>query len=174
MAVFRPRLDLKAIKWQQLSGHGWVLPACRSTSSGGATAEAHEMLDRVVRNLALPTRGQHSSYPSTPWRERAAGGAFERSHRKSHWKVSTDIGCDFHFLDGVTHATNWLRTPALKALADEMDRAYLEVDLVASSAGARQPHRVARAAGLRRGTGDQTLLAAADQRFSNLPRRGDD
>jgi len=138
-----------------------------STPSGGATAEARNA-DRVVRNLALPPRGQHSSYPIDPWaRKRAAGGAFgEIASQIGNWKVSTDIGCDFIFLDGVTHAYKVLRTARTEGAGDEMIARYLEVDLVRIQAQAHASLTGLRACcGTTRRPGDQTLLAAAEQRF---------
>jgi len=165
---FGPPLDLKAIDEQQLSGHGWVLRGLSEYCEWRRDARSREMLDRVVRNLALPTRGRHSSYPIEPAaRKHAAGGAFgDIASQIGNWKVSTDIGCDFIFLDGVTHAYKVLGTPALKALADEMIDRFLQVDLVRIQA---QAH--ASLTGLRallrhyEQTGDRSLLTAAEQRF---------
>jgi len=165
---FGPRLNLKAIDEQQLSGHGWVLRGLSEHVEWRRDGRSQQMIERVVRNLALPTRGQHSSYPIDPVaRKHGTGGAFgDIASQIGNWKVSTDIGCDFIFLDGVTHAYKVLRTPALKALADEMIARYLEVDLVRIQA---QAH--ASLTGLRallrhhEETGNQALLAAAEQRY---------
>ena len=165
---FGPPLDLKAIDEQQLSGHGWVLRGLSEYCEWRRDGRSREMIEKIVQNLALPTRGRHSSYPIDPdARKRAAGGALgDIASQIGNWKVSTDIGCDFIFLDGVTHAYKVLRTPALKALADEMIERYLQVDLVRIQA---QAH--ASLTGLRallrhyQETGDQTLLAAAEQRY---------
>jgi hypothetical protein len=94
---FGPPLDLKAIDEQQLSGHGWVLRGLSEYCEWRRDARSREMLERIVRNLALPTRGRHSSYPIDPAaRKHAAGGAFgDIASQIGSWEVSTDIGCDF-------------------------------------------------------------------------------
>ncbi len=94
------------------------------------------MIDKVVRNLALPTRGQHATYPidpATPALTLAAPRGRSLRH-VGNWKLSSDIGCDFIFLDGVTHAYQVRGGADLKALIDEMITRFLEVDVVAIKA----------------------------------------
>ena len=164
---FGPLLDLKAINEQQLSGHGWVLRGLCEYYEWKRDEASLVMIDRIVRKLALPTAGQHSSYPIDPAARKAGGGALgEIADSVGNWKVSTDVGCDFIFLDGITHAYKVHPSTELRSLADEMIDRYLQVDLVAIKA---QAH--ASLTGLRallrhnKQTGDVRLLTAVEQRF---------
>jgi hypothetical protein len=128
---------------------------------------ALEMIDKIVRNLVLPTAGQHSSYPINPAiRSHQGGAAGEIVAHVGNWKLSSDIGCDFIFLDGVTHAYQVRGGADLKALIDEMMARFLEVDVIAIKA---QTH--ATLTGMRallrqyENTGDPRLLDAVEKRY---------
>ena len=126
-------------------------------------------IDRIVRNLALPTRGSHSSYPLDPAeRKEQHAGAVSGSliTRIGNWQISSDTGCDFIFLDGVSHAWKIQPGAELKGLVDEMAARFLEADLVAIKV---QTH--ATLTGLRallrifEQTGEARLLEAAESRY---------
>ena len=164
---FGPLLDPKAVDEQQLSGHGWVLRGLCEYCEWKHDERVLEMIDKVVRNLALPTRGQHSSYPIDPaLRSHRGGAAGEIVAQVGNWKLSSDIGCDFIFLDGVTHAYQVCGGSDLKSLIDEMTARFLEVDLIAVKA---QTH--ATLTGLRallrhyENSHDPRLLDAVRQRY---------
>ena len=132
---FGPLLDPKAVDEQQLSGHGWVLRGLCEYYEWKHDERVLEMIDKIVRNLVLPTRGQHSSYPIDPAiRSHQGGAAGEIVAHVGNWKLSSDIGCDFIFLDGVTHAYQVRGGADLKAVIDEMIARFLEVDVIAIKA----------------------------------------
>src|SRR5690606_30673683 len=47
-----------------------------------------------------------------------------------NWLLSSDIGCDFIFMDGVIHAYSLFPDPEVKALVEEMIQRFLQMDLV--------------------------------------------
>jgi uncharacterized protein len=117
---------------QQLSGHGWLLRGlCEYYAWTGESAVLDEV-ERIVRALALPTRGRHRLYPLDP-AQRVQTGSFAGTQqgRIGNWVVSSDTGCDFIFLDGLTHAYQWLPSAPLQDLIEEMIARFLEMDLVA-------------------------------------------
>jgi hypothetical protein len=120
---------------QQMSGHGWVLRGLCEHYRWTSDARTLALLQGMVQNLALPTRGAHRNYPIIPEeREHQGGQGGHTVDRKGQWLLSSDIGCDFIFLDGVVQAYEILGGKDLAALIDEMIARFLEVDLVAIKA----------------------------------------
>ena len=164
---FGPLLDPKAVDEQQLAGHGWVLRGLCEYYEWKHDERVLEMINNVVRNLALPTRGQHSIYPIDPAIRFVKGGvAGEIVAHLGNWKLSSDNGCDFIFLDGVTHAYQVRGGADLKALIDEMIARFLEVDVIAIKAQTHATLTAIRAL-LRQyeNSGDPRLLEAVEKRY---------
>jgi hypothetical protein len=82
------------------------------------------------------------------------------------WNLSSDVGCDFIFMDGVVHAYSLFPSADLKGLIDEMMTRFFEMDIVAIKA---QTH--ATLTGLRAAlryypiTGDKKLLSKIEERY---------
>lgn len=185
---FGPRLDLHAINEQQLSGHGWYLRAlceyhdyqATTLNQPAAAAETLTHIREIIRNLALPLRGHYATYPIDPeLRARAAAptnpGSVDGHLSGQHgdWAVSSDTGCAFIFLDGLTHAWVLLRAadapeaPPLKALIDEAIARFAQVDLVAIKAQTHATLTALRAViRIYEQTGDPTLLALVRDRYA--------
>lgn len=121
---------------QQLSGHGWFLRGlCEYYLDTGDT-EVRQMIEDVVDNLVLPTKGKHKFYPIDPNKRDKEHGSYSGTvvEDKGLWKLSSDIGCDFIFMDGVIQAAEVLNRKDLYPIIDEMIDKFLEIDLVAIKA----------------------------------------
>ncbi len=121
---------------QQLSSHGWVLRGLCEHYQWRPSVEVGEMIQGIVTNLVLPTKGKHRRYPIDPT-EREHGGSYSGSRRnavKDGWVLSTDIGCDYIFMDGVIHAYTLFPSTELRAVIDEMTARFLQLDLAAVKA----------------------------------------
>jgi hypothetical protein len=86
--------------------------------------------------------------------------------RAEGWRLSTDVGCDFLLLDGLTHAWKLLDLPDLRELIEEMITRFLEMDLVAVRAQTHATLSALRAllrfAGL---IDDHSLVHAVESRY---------
>lgn len=153
---------------QQLSGHGWLLRALYEYYDWKKSPAVKTHIADIINNLALPTRGFHKTYPIYPsQRNNQIGGAIGSTLESvGRWKLSTDIGCDFIFMDGVIQAYEVVPSPELKELIDEMVNRFLQVDLAAINA---QTH--ATLTGIRALlryyaiTGNPSLLNNAESRY---------
>jgi hypothetical protein len=165
---FGSLLDHALLDEQQLAGHGWVLRALCEHFDDTADERSLARITAIVESLALPTAGFHARYPIDPNdRNRSLGGIVgEPAETLDSWRVSSDIGCDFIFLDGLAQAATLLNSSATDELVDEIIARFLEVDVESIEA---QTH--ATLTGVRallrwhRHTGRPELLAAADERF---------
>jgi uncharacterized protein len=182
LGYFGAPLDLHAINEQQLSGHGWFLRGLCEYYESKRDPETLAQIEAIARNFALPLRGSYQSYPIDPsvrTRTGATGGINGHiAGQQAAWVISSDTGCAFIFLDGLTHAWVVLKAasdpnaPALKALIDEAVARFLEADLVAIQAQTHASLTCMRA--LLRvynetatdGRPDPKLLAAVQQRYA--------
>jgi hypothetical protein len=153
---------------QQLSGNGWVLRGLCEYYLWKRDPRCLEWINRMVDNLVLPTRGLHHQYPIDPKQRAAGGGASGSISRQiGPWLVSSDVGCDFIFLDGVVQAYAVTHREELKPVIDEMVGRFLQIDLRAIKAQTHASLTALRAL-LRyyEITGDLKLLAAVRERFA--------
>lgn len=126
---------------QQLSGHGWLLRGlCEYYLYRQEDAERSRIvlkrITEIVENLFLPTAGRYAEYPVLP-EERVQGGE-ESGHigkKVGHWYISSDTGCAYIPLDGLSQAYVLLDTYSmdrelvhrLKALLDEMVAQFYQI-----------------------------------------------
>ncbi len=152
---------------QQLSGHGWLLRGLSEYYLLTGDPVVRRYLEIIVQNLVLPTKGFHKNYPIKPALREDAGGYMGTQEKVlDGWLLSSDVGCDFIFMDGVIQAYSILKTPELKAICYEMAGRFLEADLYKIKA---QTHATLTALrGLVRLygiTGDQGLLKGVIERY---------
>ena len=128
---FGKRLDVQAIDEQQLSGHGWVLRALCELYEWKRQPEVLNEIRLIVKNLVLPTKGAHAEYPIlVEDRIKGQGGVSGHAVQKiGRWVLSTDVGCDMIFMDGVIHAATLLKDPKLDSLCEEIYSRFLDCDL---------------------------------------------
>ena len=119
---------------QQLSGHGWLLRGlCEYFLFRQNDPSRSELVLRriqeIVQNLFLNASGRYVEYPILP-EERVDDGK-ESGHigrKVGHWYISSDTGCAYIPLDGLSQAYVLLReyssdielAEKLKVLLDEM------------------------------------------------------
>ncbi len=153
---------------QQLSGHGWLLRGLCEYYQWKRDPKVKTYIQGIIENLALPTKSRHKHYPITPAGRISNTGGMAGSSVNvvNNWKLSTDVGCDFIFMDGVIQAYGLFPSRELKALIDEMMSRYFEMDLVGIKA---QTH--ATLTGLRAAlryyqiTGEKSLLPEVEKRY---------
>ena len=120
---------------QQLSGHGWLLRALCSYYEYRKLDVTLFLIEGVVENLFLPLRETYRSYPTDP--ALRTGGGAESGHvfaTSGNWHLSTDTGCAYIPLDGLSHAYCTLPdSPTKQALGEmlaEMIEKFLSLDPV--------------------------------------------
>jgi hypothetical protein len=125
-------LQRDTINEQQLSGHGWFLRGLCEYYLWKKDPIIKNYILNIIQNLALPTIGFHKDYPINPeYRKVNVGGmAGTTQNVVNNWLLSSDIGCDFIFLDGIVQAYTLFPSKELVILIQEMINRFLEMDLV--------------------------------------------
>ena len=117
---------------QQLSGHGWLLRGLCEYYLWKKDEKVAGYIKNIIHNLALPTKGFHASYPINPEDRRQKVGhmAGTKQNIIGNWMLSSDVGCDVIFLDGVVQAYELFPNAETKELIDEIIARFMEMDLL--------------------------------------------
>ncbi len=117
---------------QQLSGHGWLLRGLCEYYLWKKDEKVVRYINDIINNLALPTKGFHATYPINPEdrREKVGEMAGTKQNVIGRWLLSSDVGCDLIFLDGVVQAYELFPKQETKELIDEIIGRFLEMDLL--------------------------------------------
>ena len=153
----------KEIHEQQLSGHSWLLRGLCEHYEVFGDDYCLQAVRRIVENLYLPIRGRFSSYPVDRSLPQDGGVSGSQIGILDGWILSSDIGCAFMSIDGLSHAYQITKDIRIKELLDEMTAVYLAIDKVSLQA---QTHCTLTAArGMVRmyhQTGDTAYLTGAE------------
>ncbi len=117
---------------QQLASHGWVLRALCEYYSWKKDPKVLQYINTIVDNLVLPSKGYHTKYPlDTAHRQDQGAHSGTRINKViGNWILSTDVGCDFIFMDGVIQAYSLTGRADMKPVIDEMIALFRKMDLV--------------------------------------------
>ena len=115
---------------QQLSGHSWLLRGLCEHHEQFGDAYSLSLLKDITENLYLPTAGRYKDYPVDRSQVDAGGVSGSELGETAGWRLSTDIGCAFMSIDGLSHVYRITEDWRVKELVDEMMQVYLAIDKV--------------------------------------------
>ncbi len=118
---------------QQLSGHSWFLRGlCEHYEQFGDEVSLNA-LRSVTEHLYLPTAGRYGGYPvKRDTKLLNEGGVSGHSATlMDGWSLSTDVGCAFMAIDGLSHVYRITRDERVRSLVDEMIDVYAAIDKAA-------------------------------------------
>ena len=116
---------------QQLSGHSWLLRGLCEYYEQFADEGVLHHIETVTENLFMPTKGRYGTYPTDRSEKREGDVSGNQTGTHDGWLLSSDIGCAFMSIDGLSHVYQVTRKQAVKELLDEMIAVYLSIDKVA-------------------------------------------
>ena len=126
---FGPVFSAK-IHEQQLSGHSWLLRGLCNHFMAFGDDYSKASVQKIVENLFLPLKGRFHTYPINRSGENTGGVSGSSGLCIGQWILSSDIGCAFMSVDGLSHAYEILKDARIKDLLDEMIDVYLAIDKV--------------------------------------------
>ncbi len=128
---FDPRQD-PVIHEQQLSGHSWLLRGLCEHYEQFGDEFSLTALRSITEHLYLPTAGRYAGYPverDKKWLDE--GGVSGHSATElDGWSLSTDVGCAFMSIDGLSHVYKITKDARVLSLLDEMIEVYAAIDKV--------------------------------------------
>lgn len=119
---------------QQLSSHSWLLRGLCEHYEQFLDDFSLKALKSITEGLFLPTKGRYRSYPVDRSAANDGGVSGHSGMMLGGWNLSTDVGCAFMSIDGLSHVYKITRDERVKALLDEMIEVYCAIDKVALKA----------------------------------------
>ncbi len=113
---------------QQLSGHSWLLRGLCEYYEQFKDDFSLDLIRHVCRHLYLPTKGRYRTYPIDRPAKKEGGVSGKSVAILNNWKLSSDIGCAFMSIDGLSHAFAVTNDSEIKELVDEMILVYRGID----------------------------------------------
>lgn len=120
---------------QQMSGHSWLLRGLIAYYYLRHYDWVKEIIHNIVYNLFIPAKNYYKLYPIHP-DQRTDEGKESGSITGSvgAWHISSDTGCAFIPIDGISAAYELLGDKEIIELVEEMIRCFLKIDLSAIKA----------------------------------------
>lgn len=115
---------------QQLSGHSWLLRGLCEYYEQFGDPYCLTVIKGITENLYFPTKGKYSSYPIDRESKNSGGVSGTKAGVCDQWILSSDIGCAFMSIDGLSHVYKITGNPDVKDLLDEMIKVYLGIDKI--------------------------------------------
>ena len=115
---------------QQLSGHSWLLRGLCEYYEQFSSDYALGIIKGITDNLFLPTKGRYFAYPIDRTKKDEGDVSGNEIGYFDNWLLSSDVGCAFMSIDGLSHVYKITKSEAVKQLLDEMIDAYLAIDKI--------------------------------------------
>ena len=116
---------------QQLSGHSWLLRGLCEYYEQFGDERAIDQARRIYENLFLPTKGKYSTYPVVRSGKPEGGVSGYTTCVIDGWGLSSDVGCAFMSIDGLSHLYAVTKDEGIRETVDEMIDVYLAIDKIA-------------------------------------------
>lgn len=130
-----PVFDENEVNEQQIAGHTWVLDGLIEYYKLFKEEKALKWAKDLFYNMYMRVLPHIKDYPLD--REKINQGGVSGSHSGaviSGWKLSTDVGCAFHSLDGVSRYYALTKDENAKIYLDTAIKKFLEFDKRAARA----------------------------------------
>lgn len=120
---------------QQLSGHNWLLRGLLEYYLWTGDEKAAGWAKRIVENLYLKAAGMYADYPLAPESRSLAGEAAGHVEgvAVNGWFLSTDIGCAYMSMDGLSQYYEIFKDERVAGLLDEMAANFKKIDFAGAS-----------------------------------------
>lgn len=119
---------------QQFSGHSWLLRGLCEYYEAFHDKKCLDMITRIAQNLYVRHSDMLSSYPVNRTCENVGDVSGSRTGTVSNWILSSDVGCAFMSIDGLSHAYRVTKNPDIKRTVDIMISCFMSIDKVAIGA----------------------------------------
>jgi len=117
---------------QHLSGHSWIIRGLCEYYLWKRDENIKNILEGMLKNYILKARGAFAKYPINP-KNRFQDPSWILSKlqtKTKHHAETSDAGCAFILIDGVTQAYEVFKTQELKEFADEIIDRYMQLDFL--------------------------------------------
>ncbi len=129
---FGPLLDLNRINEQQIAGNSWFLRGLCEYQILFRDQYSKRLIHQIVDHYLLKLVDAYQTYPNIKREDGGVGGHLLKM-TYNHWQLSSDVGCAFIMLDGVSQVYEITRDHRLVQLINVMIKNFMTLDLLASN-----------------------------------------
>ena len=122
--------DGKVLDEQQISGNAWYLRGLIEYYKITNNRKYLDQIKVITKNYLLKIASFYDSYPIEIRREEGSVAGHANKDIFSNWRVSSDIGCAFIMLDGLTAVYELLKTEQLKNMIITLINKFLTINYV--------------------------------------------
>jgi len=168
---FGKEYDSNVCDEQQLSGHSWYLCGLVEYYKYFNDSAALEIAKSTVENLFLPISDKYQSYPVI--RDGNGGVSGNIVGQKNGWRLSSDVGCAFMCVDGLSRYYSLTMDERVKDVLDKLIGIFTESDYVANGFQTHTSLSCARGIlGIYNSTSDKRYLEIAIKIFGDYVNYG--
>ena len=116
---------------QQLSGHSWLLRGLCEYYNIFKDEKSLKYANRIIKNLYLPLIDLYKAYPLNRNKSNEGGVSGSTYKTINNWKLSSDIGCAYMCLDGLTAYYEITKDNDVKKSIDLLINGFINLDRLA-------------------------------------------
>ena len=121
--------DGAAVNEQQLSGNSWFLRGLCSFYEIFPRPEIMQRLKKIARSYLAGLAPYYEKYPTVKREDGGVGGHLQKA-TAGGWHLSSDVGCGFILLDGITHTYEVTGEESLLPVIRIMIEKFADLDYV--------------------------------------------
>lgn len=122
------RFNPDAVNEQQLSGNGWFLSSLCEYYKLFGDEKILGIAKKVFTNLFYAALPAYNVYPLEPREKEDGGVGGHNFERKNGWILSTDVGCAFIGVDGVSRYFELTKDEKAKEFMEKTAEKFCEID----------------------------------------------
>ena len=119
----------KFVDEQQVSGNSWFLRSLINYYYISKDEKYLKQIQSIVKQFLIPIAPFYDHYPTSKRERGGVGGKLEGSFIEG-WKLSTDVGCAFIMMDGMTKAYEVTKDEKLKKAIEKIIENFLTIDYI--------------------------------------------
>jgi len=116
---------------QQISGHSWLLRGLCEYYTETQNGTVPPIIEKIVKNLYLSASDNFKNYPLDLQRKNEGGVSGTINDVCGKWRLSTDTGCIFIALDGLTVVYKLFPSDELKNFIETLIEKFFTADVEA-------------------------------------------
>ena len=117
---FGPVFDGASINEQQFAGNSWFLRSLCNEYEKSQDTKLYERIKTVVYELYIKASNRFLNYPIDFNVAENGGIIGELNVSFENWRISSDVGCLYISIDGLSHAYKIVKDPLLRGLIDKL------------------------------------------------------
>ena len=126
---FGPVFDKKTVDEQQLAGNSWFLRGLCGYYRLFKDKKVYERIEKICNGFLTGLKPFYENYPDCS-RETGGVDGHIQEGIVNGWKLSSDVGCAFIMLDGITDVYSLTGCGALVPVIDAMTEVFSHIDLL--------------------------------------------